>query len=123
VSNFLALATVTAVLKRMLGEALAAGAPGTVANAGVTSVRPEAAANGNGDRRGINVYLFQATPNGALRNADLPTRRDDGRVVTRPLAAGDPAPELSLPTIDGEPYDLRARSGDLALVVFLRHGG
>ena len=88
-SNFLAVATVTATLKRILGEALADAGPGSVANAGVTTVRPEAATNGNDDRRGINVYLFQTTPNGAWRNADLPTRRDDGSLVVRPQAAVD----------------------------------
>lgn len=39
------------------------------------------------------------------------------------LTAGDPAPELTLPTLDGEPFDLRQRHAPLALVSFLRHAG
>lgn len=39
------------------------------------------------------------------------------------LTPGDPAPELALPTLDGEPFDLRDRHAPLALVSFLRHAG
>lgn len=39
------------------------------------------------------------------------------------LSAGDPAPELALPTLDGDPFDLRQRNAPLALVSFLRHAG
>lgn len=38
-------------------------------------------------------------------------------------AAGEPAPELALPTLDGERFDLREREAPLALVSFLRHAG
>lgn len=88
-SNFLAVAAVTASLKRVLDEALAAGVPGAVPNATVTTTRPESADNGAGERKGINVYLYQVTPNAAWRNEDLPTRRPDGTLVQRPTAAID----------------------------------
>lgn len=88
-SNYLAVAAVTASLKRVLDEALTAGVPGAVANATVTTTRPETAANGSGDRKGINVYLYQVTPNAAWRNEDLPTRRSDGALVCKPQAALD----------------------------------
>jgi hypothetical protein len=86
-SNYLAVAAVTASLKKVLDEALTAGVPGAVANATVTTTRPETAGNGGSDRKGINVYLYQVTPNASWRNADLPTRRGDGTLVQRPQAA------------------------------------
>jgi hypothetical protein len=89
VSNYLAIATVTATLKRTLDEALAAQVPGAVQNASVTTTRPEEAGNGSADRRGVNIYLYQATPNAAIRNAELPTRRSDGSLAQRPQAALD----------------------------------
>jgi hypothetical protein len=89
VSNYLAVAAVTASLKRVLDEALTAGVPGAVADATVTTSRPETAANGAADRKGVNVYLYQVTPNPAWRNADLPTRRGDGSLIQRPQAALD----------------------------------
>jgi hypothetical protein len=39
--------------------------------------------------KGVNVYLYQVTPNAAARNDDLPARGSDGRLVQRPRAALD----------------------------------
>jgi hypothetical protein len=36
---------------------------------------------------------------------------------------GGPAPPLALPTLDGEPFDLRGLRGQPVLVSFLRHAG
>lgn len=79
-SNFLAIATVTATLSRTLAAAVGTD----VSAVNVTTLRPDDA-----PERGINVYLYQVGPNGAWRNADLPTRRDDGRLVQRPRVALD----------------------------------
>jgi hypothetical protein len=90
-SNFLAIATVTATLRRVLQDALntaAAGEPGGVSGAFVYSLRPDGSGNGAIDK-GINIYLYHVTPNAALRNADLPTRRADGTLAQRPQAALD----------------------------------
>jgi hypothetical protein len=87
-SNYLAPATVTAVLKRMLDEALAAPVPGAVQNASVTTTRPENG-NGNADKKGINLYLYQVTPNAGLQNEELPTRRGNGSLAQRPQSALD----------------------------------
>lgn len=38
---------------------------------------------------GVNVFLYQITPNTALRNADLPTRAPDGTLLRKPQAALD----------------------------------
>lgn len=81
-SNFLAIATVTATLSRVLSAAVGSDVPG----AAITTLRPDDSTNGAPDT-GVNIYLYQVTPNAAWRNADLPTRRDDGRLVQRPQVA------------------------------------
>lgn len=83
-SNFLAIATVTATLGQMLQAAVGADVPGAT----VTTVRPEGPGSGI-PTTGVNVFLYQVTPNGAGRNADLPTRRSDGQLVQRPAMALD----------------------------------
>ena len=82
-SNHLAIATVTATL----GQILQAVASEAVAGADVTTNRPESAEDGTA--ASINIFLFQVSPNPALRNADLPIRRSNGTVATRPQAALD----------------------------------
>lgn len=84
-SNFLAIATVTAALKRLLQTA----ASEAVSAAMVRTGRPEALSNGAAAAPGIDLYLYQVTPNAALRNDDLPTRRDDGSLLQRPKVALD----------------------------------
>jgi hypothetical protein len=88
VSNELAIATVTAALGyRLDREVVQVETPG----GSVTNVRPNAAAGGATGLPtvGINIFLYQATPNLAQRNADAPTRRSDGTLVRRPAAALD----------------------------------
>jgi hypothetical protein len=84
-SNFLAVATTTAALRQLLDTAVKAD----VAGATATSVRPDA---GNGAQlpdRGVNVFLYQVTPNAAYRNEDLPTRDRSGQAVQKPTVALD----------------------------------
>jgi hypothetical protein len=83
-SNFLAVATVTATLSRTLTAAVGTDVPG----AAVTTLRPDDSSNGT-PGAGVNIYLYQVTPNAARRNADLPTRGEDGRLVHRPQVALD----------------------------------
>jgi hypothetical protein len=85
-SNHLAAATVTAALRHKLQTVLDAEVSALTAR--VTTLRPNAPAT-DLPAPGINVFLFQATPNAALRNADLPTRRGDGQLINRPAAAVD----------------------------------
>jgi len=98
-SNFLAIATVTATLGQVLQPAVGAGVPGAT----VTTLRPDGA--GAGPRpTGVNIYLYQVTPNAAYRNADLPTRTSEGDLMQRPQAALDlhypvSYTHLTLPTI------------------------
>ncbi|MEM9213258.1 MAG: DUF4255 domain-containing protein [Cyanobacteria bacterium P01_F01_bin.150] len=71
-SNYLAIATVTAAFKRMLQAGVSREVPGTQ----VTTVRPESS-SGSGSISGtcINLFMYSAVPNPAWRNADLRTRR------------------------------------------------
>lgn len=83
-SNFLAIATVTATLSRVLTATVGTDVTG----ADVTTLRPDDSTNGMPDR-GVNIYLYQVIPNAAWRNTDLPTRREDGGLVQRPRVALD----------------------------------
>ena len=86
-SNYLAVATVTAVLgQNILKPAVQSIVPGTEVN--VTTERPDTSTNEDASPR-VNLYLYRVVPNAAWRNADLPTRRSDGTLVQRPQAALD----------------------------------
>jgi Pvc16 N-terminal domain len=84
VSNFLAIATVTAALQRELQAAASLAVNGAHA----TAVRPDGVSSGT-PQKGVNIFLYQVMPNGARRNADLPNRSSDGTIVQRPRAALD----------------------------------
>ncbi|MBX3010856.1 MAG: DUF4255 domain-containing protein [Caldilineaceae bacterium] len=83
-SNFLAIAAVTATLQAVLQGTVGTDVPGAT----VTTVRPDSNSSGL-PPRGVNLYLYQVTPNSAWRNADLPTRTGDSRLVQRPRVALD----------------------------------
>ncbi|HNX09443.1 MAG TPA: DUF4255 domain-containing protein [Methanothrix sp.] len=86
-SNSLAIATVTATLRHLLGRAVK-----EVNGALATTVRPassESDVSEDLSNPGVNIYLYQVTPNAAWRNDDLPTRREDGSVIQHPRAALD----------------------------------
>jgi hypothetical protein len=82
VSDTLAISAVTAAFGELLKRVLENP---DLAGKGVTIQRPiEAAADG--DRR-LNLFLFQVTPNAALRDADLPTRDRAGALTRQPVVA------------------------------------
>lgn len=83
-SNFLAVATVTATLRRMLQTAVGLD----VEDVEVTTTRPDAAGNGAGVPR-VNLYLYQVSLNGAYRNIDLPMRDSSGNLSQRPKVGLD----------------------------------
>jgi len=88
-SNFLAIATVTEALRQMLDAAVGRDISG---GARSTAVRPTGSVDGSSDglpEVGVNVYLYQVSPNLSWRNADLPTRRRDCTMIQRPRAALD----------------------------------
>jgi len=83
-SNYLAIATVTEVLRQNLERACRRH----LAGMRVLAERPDRPA---GDQQAaIHLYLYRVTPNAAWRNTDLPTRGSDGRQsVHRPQVALD----------------------------------
>ena len=83
-SNVLAIATVTETIVQVLGDALDAA---QVTGAHVTALPPDSKI-GLPDP-GVNVFLYQVSPNAAWRNADTPTRRADGTLLRRPQVALD----------------------------------
>ena len=83
-SNHLAIATVTAVLNKLLQEGISQDVPG----AQITTQRPDAP-GGNVAGARINAFLYHATPNTAWRNADIRTRRPKGDLVKHGQASLD----------------------------------
>lgn len=81
-SNYLAIATVTAALQQVLHTPV----NNAVGSAVIGFNRPDA---GTAATPLVNIFLYQITPNAAYRNADLPTRRSDGSLSQRPQAAFD----------------------------------
>ena len=82
-SNSLAIATTTVVLSDIVNRGI-----GGVTGAQVTNVRPDEK-SGPSPAPEANVFLYQVTPNPAMRNADLPTRTVNGEVRQRPTIALD----------------------------------
>ncbi len=82
--NALSIAAVTATLRRTLQGAVNAD----VAGAKVTTLRPDSFA-GPAPAPGVNIFLYQVTPNAARRNEVLPVRGGNSTVVQRPRAALD----------------------------------
>ena len=79
-SNFLAVATVTTALAQIVRTA----AQSAIAGADVLTERPDTTAL---TQPRVRLFLYQVTPNVALRNFDVPTRRPDGTAVQRPTIA------------------------------------
>jgi Pvc16 N-terminal domain len=92
-SNVLAIAAVTSTIRYVLERALGGTQPGPVGAARVTTSRPDSLGrtdDGGADvPKGLNVYLYRVTPNHAWNLTDLPTRRTDGALTHRPIAALD----------------------------------
>ncbi|MGP3999963.1 DUF4255 domain-containing protein [Streptomyces sp. 8N706] len=82
-SNALAIATVTQALALQIGQNLR---PEIDLAVNVETRRPPAEPPADPT---ITVFLYQVTPNAALRNQDLPTRAPDGTLLKRPAAALD----------------------------------
>jgi hypothetical protein len=81
-SNALAIATVTTTLAQIVRSAAQSIVPG----AEVLTERPDGAASGQAR---IRLFMYQVSPNPALRNNDLPVRSGDGKLLRRPTAALD----------------------------------
>ncbi|MEJ2862582.1 Pvc16 family protein [Actinomycetospora flava] len=86
-SNDLAVAAVTAVLRAVLERALAHTPPRALDGARVTTVRPDRLAIQDGP--GLNVFLYGVSPNHGWNLHDLPTRGSDSALRHPPLVALD----------------------------------
>lgn len=82
-SNYLAIATVTATLQRTLQQTVQLDVEG----ARVTTTRPEN--SGGSQETGISLYLYHIKRNPALGNADMPPRQRRGEMVKRNQLALD----------------------------------
>lgn len=92
-SNVLAIAAVTHLLKDLLNDALVDGDVTTALGAdfSVTSLPPHLATASEGETQPtvLNLFLHRITTNPALRNMDLPTRSKNGNFIKRPRLALD----------------------------------
>jgi len=83
-SNYLAIATVTATLRRIIQAAIQVDVPG----ARVTTVKPDSSGSKTPEV-GVNIFMYQATPNPAWRNYDLRSRRPKGELIKHAQAGLD----------------------------------
>lgn len=83
-SNYLAIATVTATLQKTLQATVQVDVDG----ARVTTVRPDNVGSGTPET-GVNIYLYQVVPNSAWGNADLRHRNTEGNFAKRAQVALD----------------------------------
>src|ERR1700694_1488550 len=74
----LAVATVTAALRGILRPAVVSDVSGAEVSIG----RPQAFQAT--PTPAVNIFLYHSQPTPSMRNDDLPTRRSDGSVVTKP---------------------------------------
>lgn len=83
-SNYLAIATVTATLAHMLRDPVQA-------DVGGSDVWPDRPPDDDSAPAGpeVRIFLYGVRPNAAWRNADLPTRSSGGDLAQRPQAALD----------------------------------
>jgi len=79
-SNHLAIATVTATLRKLLLNSIQVDLSG----AQVTTVNPSASGV---PAKGVNIFLYKVSPNLAFSNIDLPTRNRSGVVINKPQVA------------------------------------
>ena len=90
-SNALAIAGVTAVIKDLLDSGLIDQAITDTLGAGVivTALAPDAVPLEGKDATQINLFLHQVTPNAAWRNSALPSRDTAGNRISNPPLALD----------------------------------
>jgi Pvc16 N-terminal domain/IPT/TIG domain len=87
-SDYLAVAGVSAVLCSMLSTALAGG-PTTILGPtpGITAVSPDLITTGANEQPRLNLFMYYVSHNPALRNLDLPSSGAQGvRLANPPLA-------------------------------------
>ncbi|HEX3356945.1 MAG TPA: DUF4255 domain-containing protein [Tepidisphaeraceae bacterium] len=87
-SDYLAVAGVTAVLKTLLEDALMNGGPsGILHSAGITAKAPDLIDTGPDEAAQINLFMYYSSLNAAYRNVDLPAFDSRGQKLTNPPLA------------------------------------
>jgi hypothetical protein len=88
-SNALAIAAVSAVLKDLLDNAMADHSVSAEVGGGVTvtALPPDRVKTGDDEAPQLNLFLYHVSPNPGWRNAGLPSHDSDGRRVTNPPLA------------------------------------
>jgi hypothetical protein len=88
-SDYLAVGGVTAVLKALLNTGLADGGPATVlvSPPGITNKAPDLIPTGQDEPAQLNLFMYYASINPALRNLDLPSVSANGAQMSNPPLA------------------------------------
>lgn len=91
-SNMLAIAAVTQILKDLLNDTLVNGDASRIMGSDftVTALPPDQVVSDSADQPAqLNLFLYRLSQNEAYRNTDLPTRDASGRLTQRPRLALD----------------------------------
>jgi hypothetical protein len=88
-SNYLAVGGVSAVLRSLLTTALTSGGPTSIlgSSPGITATSPDLIATGTDEQPGLNLFMYYASLNPALRNLGLPSRNAQGAPLSNPPLA------------------------------------
>ncbi len=88
-SDYLAVGGVSAVLMSLLGTALTDGGPITILGSAsaITNKAPDLIATGKDEAAGVNLFLYYASINPALRNLNLPSMSAGGGKLSNPPLA------------------------------------
>jgi len=88
-SDYLAVGGVSAVLKALLNTGLSNGGPATVlvSPPGITNKAPDLIPTGPDEPPQLNLFMYYASINPALRNLDLPSMGSNGAQLSNPPLA------------------------------------
>jgi hypothetical protein len=88
-SDYLAVAGVSAVLRTLLTSALPNDGPATIlgTSPGISSTSPDLIVTGPGEQARLNIFMYYASFNAALRNLGLPSSNAQGLQVSNPPLA------------------------------------
>jgi Pvc16 N-terminal domain/IPT/TIG domain len=89
-SDYLAVGGVTAVLCSLLNTALTSGGPSSLlgsSSPGVTALSPDLIKTGADEQPQVNIFMYYASLNPAMRNLDLPSMNANGNKLSNPPLA------------------------------------
>ncbi len=90
-SDYLAVAGVSAVLKRVLYDELAKSGPNEIMPAsstpGISALSPDLIATGAEEQPQVNLFMYYASHNASYRNVGMPSRDDQGKRTSNPPLA------------------------------------